>query len=74
MAVWLELTGYDYACQPMDYPISTVEGRRAVAAMFGLGEGEQPLALLRIGRSLQQNSSRSPRLPATAFCRVQPHL
>jgi len=71
MRVWLELTSQDYACQPMDFPISTDESGRLVAQMFGLDEQQHPVALLRVGRALTRTESRSPRLPLAAFCHLE---
>jgi len=70
MAVWLELTKADLACQPVDFPISYEEGRRAVNAMFGLHDGLRAFAFLRVGRPLETPTRRAPRLPASAICEL----
>ncbi|MBB3228879.1 molybdopterin/thiamine biosynthesis adenylyltransferase [Luteibacter sp. Sphag1AF] len=72
MRTWLELTAEHLVCQPIDFPISTPQGRDAVAAMFGLTSGERPVVLLRVGRAKVLNASRSPRRSIASFCAIAP--
>lgn len=68
MRAWLELTRHHLDCQPVDFPISTPEGREKVLAMFGLDGSERPIALLRVGRAHTRAVRRSLRLPLSRFC------
>lgn len=71
MRVWLELTDQGLHCQPVDFPISTDEGRKAVSRLFGLPGTQRPIALLRVGRAVDM-PPRSPRLPLDAVCSLAP--
>lgn len=71
MRVWLELTDQGLHSQPVDFPISTEEGRKVVADLFGLPGTERPIALLRVGRAVDL-PPRSPRLPLDAVCSLAP--
>ncbi|MEN5060999.1 ThiF family adenylyltransferase [Luteimonas sp. TWI1416] len=67
MRVWLELTAHGLHAQPVDFPISTQEGRAEVAELFGLEVNARPIALLRVGMASDRLPPRAGRLPATVF-------
>ncbi|MDV6328539.1 ThiF family adenylyltransferase [Idiomarina sp. Sol25] len=67
MRTWLTLTRADIACQPVDFPISSKEGRETIRSLFGIDDDVRPVLLMRLGRATRTHSTLSLRKPLAEF-------
>ncbi|MCL5975088.1 MAG: hypothetical protein M1270_04575 [Gammaproteobacteria bacterium] len=71
MKTWLELTQEDIACQPVDFPISSEEGRKTIKRLFGVDDGVRPVLLMRLGRASRTHVAMSIRKPLEDFIELE---
>ncbi len=67
MKTWLSLTKADIACQPVDFPISSDEGRATIKRLFGIDDDSRPILLMRLGRATRTHDAMSSRMTLGQF-------